>query len=258
MHYFAKELQAARTIARRAGDIAMRYYRGGIAFDNKDDASPVTLADRECEQYIVAALASAFPGDGVLGEEGAHCNGGSGRRWIVDPIDGTRDFVRGLPSWTVLVALEAHGEVVVGVSNMAAFGELFSASRGLGAFVNDAPIEVSGATRVEEAVLCVNAFFGPDGVADCPFASGLLEWMKPLWAVRSMGGALDAMMVARGQADLWIETRGKPWDFAAPKIIIEEAGGRFFNFDGGSSIYGGNCVMCAPGLEAEARRFVVR
>ncbi len=80
--------------------------------------------------------------------------------------------------------------------------------------------------------------------------------MQQFGAVRSLGGCVDAMMVARGQAELWIEQGGKPWDFAPLKIIVEEAGGRFFNFDGGSSIYGGNCVCCAPGLEEEARRLV--
>ena len=88
------------------------------------------------------------------------------------------------------------------------------------------------------------------------FSDGLLDWMAQFWAVRSMGGCLDAMMVSRGQADLWIEVSGKPWDFAPLKIIAEEAGAKFFNFDGGSSIYGGNCVICAPGMEPLARSFL--
>jgi len=84
----------------------------------------------------------------------------------------------------------------------------------------------------------------------------LLAWMQSFWAVRSMGGCMDAMMVARGQAEIWIETSGKPWDFAALKIIAEEAGARYFDFQGKSTIYGGNCVVCAPGLEDIARQFI--
>jgi fructose-1,6-bisphosphatase/inositol monophosphatase family enzyme len=83
-----------------------------------------------------------------------------------------------------------------------------------------------------------------------------MEWMRPFWAVRSLGGALDAMMIAAGSADAWIEQSAKAWDLAAIKIIAEEAGARFFNFDGGDSIYGGNCVLCVPALETAMRRFV--
>jgi len=141
---------------------------------------------------------------------------------------------------------EEAGEVVAGVSHLPAMDELFTASRGGGAFLNGQPIRASNISDPSQAVLCVNQF---TTIRQYGFSEGLLEWMSQFWAVRSMGGCLDAMMVSRGQADLWIETAGKPWDFAPLKIIAEEAGARFFNFDGGSSIYGGNCVVCAPGME---------
>ena len=102
-------------------------------------------------------------------------------------------------------------------------------------------------------MLCINELHG---ITSYPFAGRLLDWMQQFWAVRSMGGCLDAVMVARGQADLWIEPSAAPWDLAPLKVIVEEAGGRFFNMDGGSSIYGGSCVITTPGLEEEARRFV--
>ena len=131
-----KELEIGRSIARQAGEIALRYYRTGIAFEAKPDDSPVTLADRECEQFIARELERAFPDDGLLGEEGAQKPSRSGRRWIIDPIDGTRDFVRGNPVWANLIGLEADGEVVAGFAYMPALGELFAATRGGGAFVN--------------------------------------------------------------------------------------------------------------------------
>jgi histidinol-phosphatase len=253
MNDFARELDAARAIARQAGELALRYYRSGLAFDAKADGSPVSQADRECEQLIARHLEQSFPEDGLLGEEGASKNSRSGRRWIIDPIDGTRDFVRGGPTWSVLIALEAGGEVVAGCACLPALGELYSAARGGGASVNDQAIRPSAIDNCAQAVLCLDSF---TRAARTPFAAQLLPWMTRFWAVRSMGGCLDALMVARGQADLWIETDGQPWDFAPLKIIAEEAGARFFDFQGRPTIYGGNCVICTPGLEQEARRFV--
>ncbi|HUO32417.1 MAG TPA: inositol monophosphatase family protein, partial [Bryobacteraceae bacterium] len=153
MSDLTKELEMGRAVARQAGEIALRYYRTGIQADSKPDDSPVTRADRECELAIARALEEAFPDDGLLGEEGAEKPSRSGRRWIIDPIDGTRDFVRGNPAWANLIGLEADGEVVAGFANMPALGELFWAVRGGGAFVNGARIEASAISSVAEAVL---------------------------------------------------------------------------------------------------------
>jgi histidinol-phosphatase len=248
-----KELDTGRSIARQAGEIALRYYRTGIVFEAKSDDSPVTRADRECEEFIAGELRRAFPDDGLLGEEGAQKVSRSGRRWIIDPIDGTRDFVRGNPAWANLIGLEADGEVVAGFACMPALGELFSAARGGGAFVNDERIHVSSIAAIGQAVLCFDSF---SSAARQPFGGRLLAWMEPFWGVRCMGGCMDALMVSRGQAEIWIETGGKPWDFAPLKIIAEEAGARFFDFAGKSTIYGGNCVICAPAFEEEVRRFI--
>jgi len=253
MYDYQQELEIGRTIVRQAGDTALAYYRKGIAFEAKADDSPVTAADRASEQLIARALEEAFPDDGLLGEEGARKPSRSGRRWIIDPIDGTRDFVRGSPSWAVLLGLEADNEVVAGFAYHPALSELLSAARGRGAWMNEQPIHASTIATPAEAVLCVNGF---NIVTAHPFADRLLEWMRPFWAVRSMGGCLDATMVVRGQADLWLELAGKPWDFAPLKILAEEAGARFFDFAGNRTIYGGNCIICAPGLEQVARDFV--
>ena len=250
-----RELDVMRGIARQAGEIALRYWQQGIAFESKSDLSPVTQADRECEQSIVRALEEQFPDDGIMGEEGAMKSSRNGRRWIVDPIDGTRDFVRGNPVWGMLIGLEADGEVIAGCAYLPALGQMFFASRGGGAYLNDRPIRVSAVASPEDAVLCMDCF---NRVTACAFGPRLLEWLKSFWAVRSMGGCLDAMMVARGQADLWIEPSAKPWDLAPLKIIAQEAGGRFFDFKGESTIYGGNCVICTPGLEKHARDFFCR
>ena len=161
--------------------------------------------------------------------------------------------MRGSPAWAVLIGLEAGDQVVAGFAHLPALGELYAATLGGGAFVNDERIHTSNITDPSLAVLCVN---GLNAVKRYPFGARLLDWMQPFWSVRSMGGCLDAMMIARGQAEIWLEISGKPWDFAPLKIIAEEAGACFFDFTGKSTICGGNCVICAPGLEQMAREFV--
>lgn len=248
-----REIEVCREVSRRAGALAREHARRGVTSEDKTDLSPVTIADRECERLIVDGLLAAFPDDGVLGEEGASGAGRSGRRWIVDPIDGTRDFTRGLDTWSNLIGLEADGEVVLGVCNLAAKDELYWAVRGQGAFRNDERVGVSRVVRRDRAIACLTAF---DYAGRSALGPGILEHLSGYWTVRSMGGCQDAMLVVSGRAEVWFELKASPWDLAPMIVLAEEAGARFFNFDGGRSIYGGNCVICAPFLEAELREFV--
>ena len=248
-----REIEVCRSVARKAGELALQHAARGVLREDKSDDSPVTVADRECERLIVSELRAAFPDDGFLGEEGASDAGRSGRRWIVDPIDGTRDFVRGLGTWSNLIGLEVNDEVVLGTCNMVAQGELYWAVRGQGAFVNERPIRVSTIDRRDRAIACLTAF---DNIAASPFADRILDHLAGYWAVRSMGGCQDAVLVASGRAEAWFEISAKAWDLAPLQVIAEEAGARFFNFDGGRSIYGGDAVVCVPFLEEELRAFV--
>lgn len=254
MHW-EKELHLARSMAMHAGEIALGYAGRELVAEAKPDLSPVTAADRECERFIAAEIERTFPEDGILGEEGARKSSRSGRLWIIDPIDGTRDFVRGLPLWSVLIGLEADGEVVAGVCHVAPRREMYSAVKGSGAWLNEKPIEVSKVAESRNALACVTAL---NSYVNLPFGPDLLAWLSQFWAVRSMGGCLDAMMVASGHAEIWIEPQAKEWDLAPLKVILEEAGGRFLNFDGGSSIRGGNCAACVPALEPIVRALVQR
>lgn len=252
--HYASELEAALAAARQAGELALGYWRTGITAESKSDESPVTAADRHCERLFVQELMARFPDDGILGEEGAGKPAGpAGRRWIIDPIDGTRDFVRGNRVWAQLVALEEKGEVVVAVAHFPALGETYWARRGGGAFRNGQALAVSTIKEPTESVLCIN---GLGAMHRHRFSDGLVEWMKQFWSVRSFGGILDVMLVCSGSAELWIEETAAPWDLAVPKLIASESGARFFNFDGGASIYGGNCIVCVPALEAMARQFI--
>ena len=252
---FESEMEAMRQIAAQAGALILRYANSGFTTEDKRDDSPVTIADKESEKLIVSRLQAMFPEDGLLGEEGANKSSANGRKWIIDPLDGTRDFVRGNGLWGVLMALEVDGDVKAGICHFPVLGRTYTASKGGGTFCNDQPIHVSSITDVTRAVLCANSL---QKAKNFVWGPELVEWMGQFWAVRSQGGGPDCMMLISGQSDAWLEPSSQPWDLAPLKILIEEAGGRFFNFDGGASIYAGNCIACAPGLEAEMRRFFIR
>jgi histidinol phosphatase-like enzyme (inositol monophosphatase family) len=242
---YERELSVATALAVEAGSVAMEFQRNGVTAEQKSDESPVTAADRACEELLVEGLLREFEHDGVLGEEGANRKGNSGRRWIIDPIDGTKDFVRGIPLWTVLVGLEDHGEVVAGVACCPGQSLVMSATKGNGTWLNGERVRVSGITNPSRAVLSFNGF---NKAGTTGLAGRLLPWVSRFWAVRGLGGAVDAMLLSSGRADVWIEPNAQPWDLAALKIFVEEAGGSFGAFDGSTSIYSGNGWACTPGM----------
>jgi histidinol phosphatase-like enzyme (inositol monophosphatase family) len=251
---FEHELEIAKELTQEAGALALDYQRRGITPETKSDLSPVTAADRACEKLIVDRLAREFPDDGVVGEEGANRESRNGRKWIIDPIDGTRDFVRGIPLWAVLIGLELDGEVVAGAAHSPRQGLLLSAVKGQGTWANGERLRVSTVSDPAQAVLAFNGF-NKAGVAG--MASRLLPWVQRFWAVRGLGGSVDAMLLAQGQADVWIEPSAQPWDLAALKILVEEAGGRFASFSGQNTIYGGNAYACTPALESYVQNLIL-
>jgi histidinol-phosphatase len=247
---FEKELAFARRIAVAAGEQAIRIRRQGISPEAKADASPVTIADKENERLIREAIEAEFPTDGILGEEGSSKAGGSGRRWIIDPIDGTRDFVRGNRFWCVLLALESEGEPAVGVAHFPLLQETYWATRGGGSHRNGQRLHASSVTSISECA------FNPNGLHLAqarPYLARVTDLCQRAWSVRSYGGALDACMVAAGQADIWFEPKVAPWDLAPLKLILEESGAAFFALDGSRSIERGNAIGCTPGLVAQVR-----
>jgi histidinol phosphatase-like enzyme (inositol monophosphatase family) len=246
---FSQEIETARRIADLSAKLALRYQKPGIFAENKPDDSPVTIADKECEKLIAKMLEEAFPDDGILGEEGSKKESKNGRRWIVDPIDGTRDFVRGNPLWSVLIAIEELGEVQAGVVHLPLMGSTCWGARGSGSYRNDVRLRVSSIDKPENAVISLNSLNRINDPAK------MASYLTSFWAFRCLGGTPDAMMVAEGQMDAWVEPKVAPWDMAAAQVILEEAGAVFFAFNGKRSIYEGNCVACTPGLELSMREF---
>jgi histidinol phosphatase-like enzyme (inositol monophosphatase family) len=254
---YERELAAARDAGLRAGELALQFSAKGVEVEDKADDSPVTVADRESEKLIVGLFAAAFPGDGFLGEEGTGVEGTSGRRWIIDPIDGTRDFVRGNRLWSNLLALEVDGVVEVGVATFPALGEQYWAVRGGGAWQGTAEgavrMQCSRIAEARRAVACLNQL---NHALEHPRSEKLLPFLGQFWASRCLGGALDAMLVAGGRAEVWMEPSLKPWDLGALSVIAKEAGCVFYDYTGKDTIYGGDGVICAPGLEAVVREFL--
>ena len=233
-----RALAAAVDAARAAGEIALKYYRSGFDVTLKSDLSPVTQADREAEAAIVEVLTSAYPGYGILGEEHGS-RGNQESRWIVDPIDGTRNFVRRIPIWATLIALEQRGDLTVGVIHVPATGELYTARRGAGARCNGAPIGVSDVGTMSDAFF-VHAGLGL--VRRQGWWDGFTRLIDATERQRGFGDFIGYTLVAEGKAEIYAELDLKPWDLAAPRIVVEEAGGRFTDFEGRSTIYSGTAL----------------
>jgi len=233
-----RALDAAVDAARAAGRIALKYFRGGFEGAKTADDTPVTPADREAEQAIVEILGRAFPDCGVLGEE----FGGRGTkevRWIIDPIDGTKNFVRGIGIWATLIALEERGEVTVGVIHNPVTAELYTARRGAGAFLNGERIRVSDVAELGRAFF-LHAGLGI--VRKGGHWDGFARLIDATDRQRGFGDYMGYGLVAEGKAEIYAELDLKPWDLAAPKILVEEAGGRFTDFAGRPTIYTGTAL----------------
>jgi histidinol-phosphatase len=224
------DLKLALAMADAADAISTPRFRSGLAIETKPDLTPVTEADHAVEAELRQILADARTHDAVLGEEKGAVGSGS-RRWIVDPIDGTRNYARGIPVWATLIALEEEGVVKLGVVSAPGLGRRWWAERGGGAFANGEPIHVSAISTVEEAVLS--------------FASenDLPPLARRAWHARGLGDFWAHVLVAEGAVDGAVDAVGvKAWDLAAVQVVVEEAGGRFTDFAGYARIDSGTAV----------------
>ena len=224
------DLELAFRLADAADAISLARFRSGLAVEVKADLTPVTEADRGVEAELRRMLADERPADAILGEEEGAAGSGS-RRWILDPIDGTRNYARGIPVWATLIALEEDGVLRLGVVSAPALGHRWWAERGSGAFGDGDPIHVSAVSRVEDAVLS----FALDGP--------LPEVAHRCWHARGYGDFWAHMLVAEGAVDGAIDAAGVTlWDVAAVQPIVEEAGGRFSDHDGVARSDGGTAI----------------
>ena len=247
-------VDAALEAARAAGEIAMKYYRGGFEVTIKPDRTPVTQADQEAEKAIRAILSRATPGCGFLGEEFGE-DGSTSRRWIIDPIDGTKNFVRRIPIWAVLIALEEDGEVTTGVVHNPVTGELFWARKGEGAWANGERIRVSTCAAIADALLMHSSL---NLLKRVGYWDGFVRLVDATARQRGFGDYYGYCLVAAGKGEIYAEADLKPWDAAPMKILVEEAGGRLTDFTGKPDIYTGSVLATNGLLHDEALRLLRR
>jgi histidinol-phosphatase len=235
---FEDELAFANELADAAGEIGLSLFGTDLDVKLKPDHSPVTEADVAIEAMVRTRVRERYPADAVLGEEGG-LEGEGERRWIVDPIDGTKNFTDGIQIWATLIALAIDGDPVLGVVNAPALGERYQAVRNGVAALNGRPIAVSRADRVSRAlVLYGEARQWLDG----PYAPNVRELLREARRNRAFGDFWGHMLVARGSADVMLETELATWDFAAVKVIVEVAGGRVTTYEGAPLRHGGSVL----------------
>lgn len=243
----AADLDLAEGLAREAGDILLRYWRGrdALAVATKRAGDFLSEADIAAETHLRNGLTTARPEDGWLGEESGAA-GDTARRWIVDPLDGTTNFLRGIPHWAVSIALEEGGEIVAGVVHDPAKAETFAARRGGGATLNGVPVRVAGTDRLEPALFGTGIPFGTMPHID-DHAADIARLMPRCAGVRRMGAAaLDLAYVAAGRLDGFWERRLRPWDIAAGLVLLREAGARIEGWHAGERPEETGTVIAAP------------
>ncbi|MCX5768211.1 MAG: histidinol phosphate phosphatase [Gemmatimonadetes bacterium] len=243
-------MQAAAEVARIAGATALQYFHTNVAVEWKADGTPVTIADRAAERAARDWIAQRFPDDGILGEEFGEQVGRSGRRWILDPIDGTKSFVRGVPLWGSLVAV-AHDDVVLaGAASFPPLSELIAAAPGCGAWCNGVRAHVSTVDTIESATMLVT-----DDRTPGPAAAhrGWQELHTRAAVSRTWGDCYGYLMVATGRAEVMIDFTLGDWDAACFQPIITEAGGVFTDLVGHPTAFGGNAVATNAALDTAVR-----
>ncbi|TCD48600.1 histidinol-phosphatase [Chlorobium sp. N1] len=234
------DLQLARNLALEAGELALEYFsRKSLKVDTKRDASPVTEADRRAEELIRSGLAARHPADGLFGEEFEERPSGNGRRWIIDPIDGTRSFIHGVPLWGVMIALEVEGRLELGVINFPVLGELYHAGKGSGAFMNGVPIFVSSIADIPASTV---VFTEKEYLLDPPSEHPVDRLRHEAGLVRGWGDCYGHMLVASGRAEVAVDKIMSPWDCAAVIPIVLEAGGKCFDYRGRTTMSGEGLV----------------
>ncbi len=235
---YKHELEIAVSAAKEAGRILVEGAKKLPKIEIKSDRSPVTRLDRLSEKTIADRISAAFPHDAILGEENGERAGTSGRRWIVDPLDGTRPFLRGIPTYSVLIALEDAGEIVVGCMYFPALDECYTAAKGMGAFCDGRKIHVSKTAQLSSAML---SGLGPT-VGGGHSAAGMRKLLATADYAYGFMDAYSYALVASGHLDGAISLWDKPWDCAAASCIVREAGGRFSDLSGVPSVFGGASV----------------
>jgi histidinol-phosphatase len=248
------DLRLAHELADAADALTTaRFLAGDLVVESKPDLTPVTDADRTVEREMREHLERSRPGDAILGEEYGVTESGGARRWVIDPIDGTKNFVRGVSVWATLIALQEDGQTMVGVVSAPALNRRWWAATGSGAWTGTSTRDsrlcrVSRVDALSDAYLAYSSLFGWEKRDQLP---QFLDLLRQVWRTRAFGDFWSHMMVAEGAIDASCEPDLSLWDLAALQVIVKEAGGRFSDLSGVDRADGGD-VLCSNGLLHEA------
>lgn len=243
MRMMSPRLEFALNVAWDAAKSTLAHFQTGATIDWKHDDSPVTVADREAEAIIRRGIASRFPGETVLGEEEG-LTGASDDRWVIDPIDGTKSFISGVPLYSTLLSYEVAGEPVLGVCILPALGQAVWAERGSGAYWDGVPIRVRAQGELNRAVLACG---GHRSLLGQGRMEGFLDLVPQVLATRTWGDAYGHAMVAAGRIDAMIDPVVARWDISAMAVIVREAGGLFTDFEGNEEL-ADEAISASPDL----------
>jgi myo-inositol-1(or 4)-monophosphatase len=243
---------AALSFMKPAKVEVLKWYRGQFSVDLKADQSPVTIADRKAEEILRKKISQNFPDHGIIGEEFGNHNPDAEWVWTIDPIDGTRSFIRGLPLFACMMALLHKGNPVLGIIELPALGETAWAVKGKGAFANGKPLKVSLQPRLKGSFVAVADHYCFRS-EKCTFLYNRLN--QEAGIVRTYSDAFGHLMAIRGVVDVMVDPLAKIWDYAPCKILVQEAGGRFANFSGSkASIEEGTAVVGNSKIVQQVRR----
>lgn len=244
-------MQGASELARLAGGIALEYFCRDVAVETKHDGSPVTIGDRRAEEFARDWIARRFPHDGILGEEFGTDRSDAARRWIIDPIDGTKAFIRGVPLWGTLVAVADGPDVLAGAAFFPAVNELVAAGQGTGCWWNEVACTVSSVADIGGATVLTTDDRFPGNPSR---AAAWRELVADAGVCRTWGDCYGYLLVATGRAEAMVDDIVSPWDVAAFAPIISEAGGVLTDWKGERTPFGGGAIATNGVLAARVRR----
>jgi histidinol phosphatase-like enzyme (inositol monophosphatase family) len=237
--HLEKYLEFAVKTVKKSEEITFKYYKKKLKHKLKVNKTPVTTADFKCEDFIINKIKAKYPKHSILSEERGELTNGSEFKWIIDPIDGTKNFMREFPFWGTLLALEYEGEVVLGVISMPAVNDLIYASKGNGCYYNS---KKAKASRIDSLKNSYCIYGGLDYILRQSYGKNFLKLVGKCSYSRGFGDCHGYSFVINGRAEMMIDPHVAPYDVAPVKICVEEAGGVFTDINGNKSIYGGNAV----------------
>lgn len=243
----------AAELAWHAGKLTLRYFQSGVTAELKSDDTPVTIADRESERLMRNMIEKRYPGHSILGEEEGETRPGASHKWILDPIDGTKSFVRGVPLYAVLVGLERDGEMIVGVINCPAVGDFLVAAHGEGCLWNGRRTHVSSITTLRESLILTTdvSSMARHGRGDAYQRMVAATAMQRTWS-----DAYGYVLVATGRAEVMMDPQMSVWDCGAILPVLREAGGTFTDWSGVPTVYSGEAIATNGLVYEELMRLV--